>query len=78
MMKAAKLCRETDQNIELLWASSREFFNLVQAELSVCHIITCTTDIIKKLTMLNKDLAELSLETVKTFKSDSDSAGFRL
>jgi transaldolase len=78
MTKAAKLCRETDQNIELLWASSREFFNLVQAELSGCHIITCTTDIIKKLTMLNKDLAELSLETVKTFKSDSDLAGFKL
>jgi len=78
MVKAAKLCRETDSNIELLWASSREFFNLIQAELTGCHIITCTTDIIKKIPMLNKDLSELSLETVKTFKADSDSAGFKL
>lgn len=78
MARAAKLCAESDPNMELLWASSREFFNLVQAELCGCHIITCTTDIIKKLPMLNKDLTELSLETVKTFKSDSDSAGFKL
>ncbi|NBT58606.1 transaldolase [bacterium] len=78
MVKAAKLCRETDSNIELLWASSREFFNLIQAELTGCHIITCTTDVIKKIPMLNKDLSELSLETVKTFKADSDSAGFKL
>ncbi|MFM8269447.1 MAG: transaldolase, partial [Pseudomonadota bacterium] len=78
MAQASKFCRESDPNIELLWASSREFFNLIQAEISGCHIITCTTDIIKKLSMLNKDLNELSLETVKAFKSDSDLAGFTL
>lgn len=78
MRESSELCRSTDKNIELLWASSREFYNLVQAEESGCHIITCTTDIIKKLPMLNKDLTELSLETVKTFKADSDSAGFQL
>jgi len=78
MTQAARLCRETDSNIELLWASSREFFNLVQAELCGCHIITCTPDIIKKLSMLNKDPMALSLETVQTFKADSDAAGFKL
>jgi transaldolase len=78
MSEAAKMCRDTDPNIELLWASSREFFNLVQAELCGCHIITCTTDIIKKLSMLNKDLQALSLETIQTFKTDSDAAGFQL
>lgn len=78
MKQSADFCRSTDRNIELLWASSREFFNLVQAEETGCHIITCTTDIIKKLPMLNKDLMELSLETVKTFKADSDAAGFHL
>lgn len=78
MTQSAELCRKTDPKIELLWASSREFFNLVQAELTGCHIITCTTDIIKKLSMLDKDLNELSLETVKTFKVDADSAGFKL
>jgi len=78
MQSSSALCRASDKNIELLWASSREFYNLVEAELSGCHIITCTTDIIKKLPMLNKDLIKLSLETVQTFKADSDSAGFQL
>ena len=78
MEKSAQLCRKTDPKIELLWASSREFFNLVQAEMAGCHIITCTTDIINKLSMLNKDLQKLSLETVQAFKTDSELAGFKL
>ncbi len=78
MKQSADFCRAMDKNIELLWASFREFFNLIQAEETGCHIITCSTDIIKKLPMLNKDLLALSLETVKTFKSDSDAAGFKL
>lgn len=78
MKQSAELCRATGTQIELLWASSREFFNVIQAEMTGCHIITCTTDIIKKFSMLNKDPKEMSLETVKAFKSDSDSAGFKL
>lgn len=78
MKKSAQHCRATGTQIELLWASSREFFNIIQAEMTDCHIITCTTDIIKKFSMLNKDPKEMSLETVKAFKSDSDSAGFKL
>ncbi|NDG28200.1 MAG: transaldolase, partial [Proteobacteria bacterium] len=66
MIASAELCQKADKNIELLWASSRELFNVVQAEMSGCQIITCTTDIIKKMGALNKDLTELSLETVKT------------
>lgn len=78
MKKSAELCREAGPQVELLWASSREFFNVIQAEMTNCHIITCTTEIIKKFSMLNKDPAEMSLETVKAFKSDSDAAGFKL
>lgn len=78
MQAAAELCRGTDKNIELLWASSREAFNIVQAELSGCHIITATPDLIKKTSMFNKDLAQLSLETVRMFKTDAEAAGFTL
>jgi len=78
MKKSADLCRSTDSNIELLWASSRESFNVVQGDMAGCHVITCTTDIIKKFSMLNKDPRELSLETVKAFKTDSDAAGFKI
>jgi transaldolase len=79
LMKASvELCKAADKNIELLWASSRELFNVVQADIAGCHIITCTADIIKKMSLLNKDLTELSLETVQTFKADAESAGFQL
>lgn len=78
MRSALEICRHYDRNIELLWASTRELFNIVQAEMVGCDIITAPNDLIKKLTMLNKDLTQLSLETVQTFKADSESAGFQL
>ncbi len=81
MMQASlELCRMADKNkkVELLWASSREPLNVVQADQIGCDIITVTKDIIAKLPMFGKDLNLLSLDTVKTFKKDADSAGFSL
>jgi hypothetical protein len=43
-----------------------------------CHIITVTNDILKKLNLINKDLTEYSLETVKMFYEDARRAGFSL
>jgi transaldolase len=63
---------------ELLWASSRELFNVVQAEMSGCHIITVTNEILKKIPMVGKDLKELSLDTVKMFHSDAAAAGYSI
>jgi transaldolase len=78
MQASLEICKAHGDQIELLWASCREFFNIVQAELVGCHIITAPADHIKKISMLNMDLEKLSLETVQTFKKDSDSAGFKL
>ena len=78
MSFAADLCRSTDPNMQLLWASSREVYNVKQAEACGCHIITMTPDLIKKISMFGKDLAQLSLDTVRTFKSDAEAAGFQL
>jgi len=63
---------------KLLWASPRELLNLVQADQIGCHVITVTPDILKKLPMLGKDLAQLSLETVQMFDNDAQKAGFSL
>ncbi|MDA8055883.1 MAG: transaldolase [Thermoplasmatales archaeon] len=63
---------------ELLWASSRELFNIFQADLAGCHIITVTNDILKKIPMIGRDLGELSLDTVKMFYSDARTAGYRI
>jgi transaldolase len=78
MQGASLICKTLDPNIELLWASTREVYNIVEAELAGCHIITVPPDIIKKMSGFNKDLKSLSLDTVKTFKSDSEAAGFSL
>lgn len=63
---------------QLLWASPREVLNVVQAEEIGCHIITMTSDIRKKLPSIGKPLAEMSLDTVKMFFNDAQSAGYRL
>ena len=65
-------------NIELIWASSRELYNVVQADQIGCHIITATNEIIKKLPALGKDLTAFSLDTVKTFYQDAKAAGYRI
>ncbi len=67
---------KSNANAELLWASSRELLNIFQAEECGCHIITVTNDLLKKLQMVNKDLKELSLDTVKMFYNDASSAGY--
>ena len=64
--------------LELIWASPRELLNIFQANEIGCHIITVTNDILKKLYLVNKDLNEFSLETVKMFYEDASNAGFRL
>jgi transaldolase len=63
---------------ELIWASPRELLNIFQADEVGCHVITVTNDILKKLTFVNYDLDDYSLDTVKMFYDDAKSAGFKL
>jgi transaldolase len=63
---------------ELLWASPRELLNIVQADEIGCHIITVTNDLLNKLTLVGKDLAEYSLETVQMFRRDAVAAGYSI
>jgi len=63
---------------ELLWASPRELLNVFQADAIGCHIITATNDVLKKLTLVGKDLAAYSLDTVKMFHDDARQAGYTL
>lgn len=64
--------------MELIWASPRELLNVVQADQIGCHIITVTNDILKKLDLLGRDLADYSLDTVKMFYDDAGKSGFSL
>ncbi len=63
---------------QLIWASPRELLNIFHADSIGCHIITVTNDILKKLTLVGKDLSEYSLDTVKMFHDDAKAAGFSL
>lgn len=61
--------------VQVLWASPREVLNIYQADEIGCDIITCTPDILKKLSLKGKDLKEYSLETVKMFYKDGIESG---
>jgi transaldolase len=78
MWDAVTRARKTP-NVEIIWASTREVFNVVEAEEMGCHIITAPADILKKLPALgSKTGAELSLDAVRTFREDALSAGLQL
>jgi len=63
---------------ELLWASPRELLNIFQADDIGCHIITVTGDVIRKLTLIGKDMNDYSRETVMMFYKDAATAGFSI
>jgi transaldolase len=77
-MRESVAILKPNPNAELIWASPREVFNVVEADSIGCHIITCTSDIIKKLPTLGKDLAEFSIETVQLFYQDATAAGYSI
>jgi len=61
-----------------LWASTREVLNIFQAVGDHFDIITVPPEILAKLTLIDKDLDEYSLETVKQFYDDAVAAGYTL
>ncbi len=78
MQDAITRARET-RNVEIIWASTREVFNVVEADAMGCHIITAPADILKKLPELaTKTAAELSLAAVTSFRDDALATGLRL
>jgi len=77
MKEAMEVLREYPQT-ELIWASPRELLNIFQADEIGCHIITVTNDILAKLKLVGKDLADYSLNTVQMFHNDAAKAGYSL
>ena len=67
------------RNVEIIWASTREIFNVTEADSLRCHIVTAPESILKKLPSIGKKTAaELSLDAVETFREDAVSAGLAL
>lgn len=77
MKKTVEMCKSIP-NVESLWASPREVFNVVQGNDLGVDIITITPDILNKLSSIGKDPWEFSRETVQMFYNDATKAGYSL
>jgi transaldolase len=78
IMKEAADISRTRSRTEIIWASPRELFNIFQANDAGVQIITVANDLLNKLSLVDKDLDEYSLETVKMFRNDALKAGFTI
>ena len=66
------------KNFKILWASTREILNIVQADRVGCQIITVPYELISKINLLDKNLTSYSLETVKTFYEDALKSNYKI
>ena len=78
MMAEAVRLMAPYSNLALIWASPRELLNIFQADEIGCHVITVTHDVLQKLSLVEKNLDQYSLETVQMFFNDAQKAGFTL
>ena len=78
LMKEAVEIMVLYKSQELIWASPRELLNIFHADEIGCHVITVTHDILKKLSLIGKELDEYSLDTVNMFYDDAKKAGYQL
>ena len=66
------------KNVSILWASTREPYNLMQAKMIKCHIITVPPSIIEKISKFGKTSNQLTLDTVRGFLIDSRKSKFKI
>ena len=67
-----------DKNIEILWASTREAYNFIQAKQIKCNIITMPPKVINQISNFGKSPRSMSLETVIGFLNDSKKSKFKI
>ena len=75
--ESLNLCKSKEK-IEILWASTREVLNIMQADNIGCHIITVPHPILHKLSGIGKNLKQVSLDTVQGFLKDSIKASYKI
>ena len=77
IQKSVKITKRM-KKIKILWASTREAYNYMQANDSKCEIITMPPKIIDKISKFGKSFSMLTLDTVKTFYKDASEANFKI
>ncbi|PZP97021.1 MAG: transaldolase [Staphylococcus epidermidis] len=79
LMKESVKVTHSKEGVQLLWASCREVYNVIQADEIGADIITCPADVVKKVNNnLGRDVEELSIDTVKGFAKDIQSSGLSI
>lgn len=79
LMKESVKFTHSKEGVQLLWASCREVYNVIQADEIGADIITCPADVVKKVNNnLGRDIGELSVDTVKGFAKDIQSSGLSI
>ena len=66
------------KNVEILWASTREAYNFIQAKQLNCNIITMPPKVINLIGSFGNSTNTMTLETVKGFLEDSKKSKFKL
>ena len=77
LKKSIKLAKKF-KNVEILWASTREPYNYIQAKQLNCHIITAPPSIIEIIEKFGKTFSRLALDTVIGFLNDSKKANYKI
>lgn len=78
LMKESVKVTHSKKGVQLLWASCRELYNVIQADEIGVDIITCPGDVVKKIPNIGRNIDELSVDTVKGFAKDIQSSGLSI
>jgi Transaldolase len=78
VFKKSIFLTKKNKNIEILWASTREAYNYIQAKQLKCNIITMPPKVINQINTFGKSYKAMTLDTVKGFLSDSKKSKFNL
>jgi len=72
------LLTKKNKNVEILWASTREAYNYIQAKQLNCNIITMPPKVINQINGFGKSFKSMTIDTVKGFLNDSKKSRFSL
>ena len=78
IFKKSSSLTKKNKNIEILWASTREAYNYIQAKKLNCNIITMPPKVINQISSFGKSSKSMTIDTVKGFLEDSKKSKFKL
>ena len=78
ILKISKLLKKKRSKCRLLWASTRQIYDLILAENCGCKIITISPSIYEKKINFKRNWREYSLSTVRDFYKDAKDCNFTI